>query len=164
MHRKVESGKSRSVNLKLCARRPLPTKCVADVPQAVSTGQLDRAVPAHALAGRRISWHGRLCRVPPGRGVSSYALRDDEAWKHMLSSKRPDVSSSNDFCDEENLAQPLVHAISRPDREGRPSVSSTPILDELQLRLHELEIDEIYARINPLLIGAFISTPILSTC
>jgi hypothetical protein len=42
-------------------------------------------------------------------------------------------------------------------------VSSTPILDELQLRLHEMEIDEIYARINPLLIGAFISTPILST-
>jgi hypothetical protein len=79
-----------------------------------------------------------------------------EAWKHMLSSNRPDVSSSNNFCDEENLAQPLVHAISRPDRQGRPSVSSTPILDELQLRLHELEIDEIYARINPLLIGAFI--------
>jgi hypothetical protein len=90
-------------------------------------------------------------------------LRDDEAWKHMLSSNRPDVSSSNNFCDEENLAQPLVHAISRPDRQGRPSVSSTPILDELQLRLHELEIDEIYARINPLLIGAFILTPILST-
>src|SRR5260370_41148307 len=72
MHPKVESGKSRSVNLNLCARRPLPTKCVADVSQAVSTGQLDRAVPAHALAGHRISWHGRPCRVPPGRGVSSY--------------------------------------------------------------------------------------------
>src|SRR5260370_37972034 len=53
---------------------PLPTKCVADVSQAVSTGQLDRAVPAHALAGHRISWHGRPCRVPPGRGVSSYNL------------------------------------------------------------------------------------------
>src|SRR5260370_8262083 len=89
-------------------------------------------------------------------------LRDDEAWKHMLSSKRPDVSSSNDFCDEENLAQPLVHAISRPDRQGRPSVSSTPILDELQLRLHELQIDEIYARINPFLLWASIPTPILS--
>src|SRR5260370_21741786 len=83
MHPKVESGKSRSVNLNLCARMPLPTKCVADVSQAVSTGQLDRAVPAHALAGHRISWHGRPCRVPPGRGVSSYDAGVTD--KHSLS-------------------------------------------------------------------------------
>jgi hypothetical protein len=29
-------------------------------------------VPAHALAGHRISWHGRRYRVLPERGVSSY--------------------------------------------------------------------------------------------
>jgi carboxymethylenebutenolidase len=43
-----------------------------DASQAVSTGRLDRAVPAHALAGHRISWHGRRYRVLPERGVSSY--------------------------------------------------------------------------------------------
>jgi hypothetical protein len=43
-----------------------------DASQAVSTGRLDRAVPAHALADYRISWHGRRYRVLPDRGVSSY--------------------------------------------------------------------------------------------
>lgn len=36
--------------------------------QAVSTARLDRAVPAHAFAGYRISWHRRRCRVLPERG------------------------------------------------------------------------------------------------
>jgi hypothetical protein len=45
-----------------------------DASQAVSTGRLDRAGPAHALAGRRISWHGRRYRVLPEREVSSYIL------------------------------------------------------------------------------------------
>jgi hypothetical protein len=98
------------------------------------------------------------------RGVGLKAvLTDDERWKHVLSSKRPDVSSSNDFPGKENLALPLTHAMARPDRRGHPLASSTSILDELQLRLHGLEIDEIYALIDPLLIGASISTPILST-
>ena len=55
---------------------PLPTNVCADVSQAVSTGRLDRAVPAHALAGHRISWHGRRYRVLPERGVSSYHNSD----------------------------------------------------------------------------------------
>jgi hypothetical protein len=41
-------------------------------------------------------------------------------------------------------------------------VDTSLLLDELQSRLHELEIDELYALINPLLVGSFISAPILS--
>jgi hypothetical protein len=96
------------------------------------------------------------------RGIGLKAvLTDDERWKHILSSKRLDVFSSNDLRDKANLAQPLTDAISRLGRQSRLPVSTMSILDELRLRLHESQIDEIYALINPLLIGAFISTPIL---
>jgi hypothetical protein len=53
-------------------QRQVEQNVCGDASQAVSTGRLDRAVPAHALAGHRISWHGRRYRVLPERGVSSY--------------------------------------------------------------------------------------------
>lgn len=83
------------------------------------------------------------------------ALIDNESWNHTLSANRPDVSSSHNNSDKENPSRSLADLT-----RGAPSI---PILDDLQLRLQELEIDEIYAAINPLLIGASISTPILSS-
>jgi hypothetical protein len=44
--------------------------CVPTLPPTVSTGRLDRAVPAHQLIGYPISWYGRRYRFCP-RGVSS---------------------------------------------------------------------------------------------
>jgi hypothetical protein len=47
------------------------------------------------------------------RGIGLKAvLTDDERWKNMLLSKRPDVFLSHDFRDKENLARPLAHAVS----------------------------------------------------
>jgi hypothetical protein len=40
-------------------------------------------------------------------------LTDNERWKHMLSSKKPDVFLSHDFRDKDGLARPLAHSISR---------------------------------------------------
>jgi hypothetical protein len=84
-------------------------------------------------------------------------LIDDERWKHRLSSKGPNVSSVEDIGDNENLADPTSHV----DRNLPCRVPGIPILYHLKLHLRELEIDEIYALINPLLIGASISTPVL---
>src|SRR5260370_19990091 len=102
MHPKVESGKSRSVNLNLCARMPLPTKCVADVSQAVSTGRLDRAVPAHALAGHRISWQADVIAFCPRGGVSSYWLRGHQpdpclCWLPRFPRKTAAMVQNQDF-------------------------------------------------------------------
>jgi hypothetical protein len=40
-------------------------------------------------------------------------LTDDERWKNMLASRKPDVFLSHDFRDKEKLARPLAHAVSR---------------------------------------------------
>src|SRR5258705_123337 len=48
------------------------------------------------------------------RGIGLKAvITDNERWKEMLASKRPDVFLSHDFRDKENLARPLAHAVSR---------------------------------------------------
>src|SRR5260370_38017481 len=68
MHPKVESGKSRSVNLNLCARMPLPTKCVADVSQAVSTdSSIEPCRPTRSPAAESAGM-GDVAGFRPGGG------------------------------------------------------------------------------------------------
>ena len=40
-------------------------------------------------------------------------LSDDETWRRMLASKRPDIFISHDSRDKDDLARPLAHAVSR---------------------------------------------------
>src|SRR5713226_7235876 len=50
----------------MCSYASTYKMCVPTLPNLSSTGRLERAVPAHALADCRISWHGR--RFCPRRG------------------------------------------------------------------------------------------------
>jgi hypothetical protein len=95
------------------------------------------------------------------RGIGLDAvLVDGESWNHALPSKRPGASSSYDIGEKENPSLSLADPTCLDPR--LPSwAPSIPILDDLQLRLRELQIDEIYATINSLLIGSVISAPIL---
>jgi hypothetical protein len=88
-------------------------------------------------------------------------LIDNESWKHTRSSERADTSSSHDTSDTQNPSRSLADPTSCLDPSLPWRAPSIPILDDLWLRLQELEIDEIYALINPLLSGALISTPVI---